>query len=430
MSRYKEINSLLFVENRERLKKLLLPDSLVILNSNDQFPRNGDQTMPYRQNSDLFWASGLDQEKTVLLIYPDCPLPKYREVAFIVKTNPQIAVWEGYKYTQDHASRISGIKTICWLEEFEMILHELMTYTANVYLNANEYPRFKTEVEYRDMRFTKWLREQYPNHNYLRLAPLLTEMRLIKTDREMELISEACRITGDTFLKLLNTVKPGIMEYEIQAVIDYEFIRNRANGHAYEPIVASGPNALCLHYTDNNDECKDGDLLLMDFGAEYANYAADLSRTIPVNGKFTKRQKDCYEAVLNVFKLAKQLIKPGLSINEINSEVNKLMESEMISLGLFTKEEFESQPSDQPLFAKYFMHGTSHFLGLDVHDAGTKHVKLKPGMVITCEPGIYISEENLGIRIETDLLITENGNMDLMENLPAEVGEIETLMNC
>ena len=426
--RYKSIDNSLFVSNRERLRHKLLPNSLIILNSNDQFPANGDQYLPFVQNSDLFWASGLNQEKCIILLFPDCPIAKYKEAAFILKTNQEIAIWEGYKYSTEEAVAISGIKSVFWLEDFEMILHELMSYAHHVYINANENPKFKSEVEYRDLRFTRWIREQYPNHKYERLAPIMMQLRLIKSEKEIDLIREACNITASAFHKVLKFVKAGVTEYEIEALISHEFTVKRADGHAFEPIVATGKNALCLHYISNNDVCKEDELLLLDFGAKYAMYSADLSRTIPVNGKFSKRQKECYQSVLNVFKEMKKFIGPGMCIDEINTKAGKLLEKEMIALGLFTQEEVDNQPDDKALYTKYFMHGNSHFLGLDVHDPGTKQMILKPGMLLSCEPGLYINEEGIGIRIETDLLITEHGADDLFEHIPVEVDEIEKLM--
>ncbi len=427
---YEKIDHSLFIRNRKRLADKLPPNSVAILNSNDQFPRNGDQFHIFRQNSDLFWASGLDQEKTIVLIYPDSPVEKYREIAFVLKTNEQIAVWEGHKYTHEEVRDISGIQTVYWLDDFEMILNEIMNYCSTVFLNKIEFYKFKTDVPYRDIRFGEWIKNQYPEHHYERLAPLLTELRLIKEPEEIALMQKACDITEKAFRRILPFVKPGRWEYEIEAEITHEFRINRANGHAYAPIVASGENGLCLHYNTNHCMCKDGDLLLLDFGAEYANYAADLSRTIPVNGRFSERQKEVYNAVLRVWKEAKtHIIKPGITINDVNNTVNKLIEKELIKLGLFSEQDVKKQNPDKPLYTQYFMHGTSHFIGLDVHDVGHKYITLKPGMVLTCEPGIYIKEENIAVRIESDIWITDNGNVDLMENIPVEVEEIENLMN-
>lgn len=426
--KYLPIDPNLFIKNRERFISQLKPNSMAIFNSNDEMPRNGDQNFPFRQNSDIFYLSGIDQEKTILILYPDCPVPKYREILFCIETNETIAVWYGHKYTKDEATATSGIKTVIWLSQFEAILHELMVNCSNVYLNANENLRFSTEVPYRDVRFNKWLQEKYPNHEYKRSTPIVTSLRLQKSPIEVDLMKTAIDITDKAFKRLLGYVKPGVMEYEIEAEIDHEFIRNRASGHAYYPIVASGKSACVLHYIENNRACNDGDLLLLDFGAEYANYCADLSRTIPVNGKFTKRQKDVYNATLSVLKQAKKLLVVGTTIDEYHAQVCKIMEKELIGLGLFTAEDVKNQDPNNPLFFKYYMHGTSHFMGMDVHDVGTKQMKLLPGMVFSCEPGIYIPEESIGIRIENDILVTESGPIDLMGHVPIEVEEIEALM--
>ncbi|MEA3496160.1 MAG: aminopeptidase P family protein [Bacteroidota bacterium] len=426
--RYDKIDPQLFIDNREKLVKKLQANSIAIFNSNDEYPRNGDQTFVFRQNSDTFWVSGLDQEKTIVILFPDSPVKKYREMAFVIKTNDKIARWEGHKFTKKEATNISAIKNIFWLDEFEMILNEIMTYANNVYLNSIELPKFKTEVPYKDKRFAKWIKEEYPNHNYHRLAPYVYDLRTKKHSIEIELMGKACEITNKAFRRVLKFVKPDLWEYEIQAEIEHEFLINKATGNAYQPIIAAGKNALCLHYTDNNDKCKNGDLILFDFGAEYANYSADMSRTIPVNGRFSPRQKECYNAVLNVSKQSKNLMKVGASIDEVNSKVNKLMEKEMIKLGLFSEEDISKQYPQKPLYQKYFMHGTSHFMGLDVHDVGQKHLKFEEGMVLSFEPGIYITEENIAIRIENDILITNKGAVNLMENIPVEVDEIEKLM--
>ena len=426
--RYENINPELFIQNRNNLAKALKSNSIAILNSNDQFPRNGDQLHRFHQNSDLFWASGLDQEKCILLLFPDSPIPEYKEIAFIIESNEHLIRWEGKKYFKEEAKEVSGIDSIMYLDRFEGILHEIMGYCDTVYLNALEYFKFETDVPYRDLRFTKWIKDKYTFHTYKRLAPLLLDLRLIKSEIEIDLIKTACNITGKAFRRVLKYVKAGVKEYEIQAEIEHEFTMNKASGHAYQPIIASGKNALCLHFTANNDECKNGDLLLLDFGSSYANYSSDLSRTIPINGKFSPRQKACYEAVLRVYKKAIALMVVGTSIDELNAKVGKLLESEMINLGLFSKEEVMKQPPDKPLYKKYFMHGNSHFIGLDVHDVGTKQTIFKEGMVLSCEPGLYIEEEGLGVRIETNVLITNKGPVDLMENIPVELEEIENLM--
>ncbi|HRS53810.1 MAG TPA: aminopeptidase P N-terminal domain-containing protein [Bacteroidales bacterium] len=427
--RYLPINPELFINNRKNFLRMMKPKSLAIFVSNDEMPRNGDQCFPFRQNSDFFYLTGIDQEKSILLLAPNCPNHKYREILFLVETNEHIAIWYGHKYTKEEATATSGIKTVMWLDEFENVLKEVMSTSENVYLNINENIRFSTEVPYKELRFADNIKAKYPLHTYYRSAPIMTNLRTIKSPLEIELISKACEITEKAFRRVLSFVKPGVMEYEIEAEITHEFIKNRATGHAYSPIIASGKNACILHYVENNKECKDGDLLLLDFGAEYANYASDLSRTIPVNGKFTQRQKDCYNAVLRVMKQAIKKLVVGTTIDTYHSEVCKLMEEEMIKLGLFTEEDVKKQNPEKPMFFKYYMHGTSHFMGLDVHDVGSKQELLKAGMLFSCEPGIYIPEEEIGIRIENDILVTENGPVDLMATVPIEVGEIEALMS-
>ena len=426
--RYLPIDNKLFIENRKRFVKLLPKDSSAIFYSNDQQPRNGDQYFPFRQQSDFFYLTGIDQEKSILLIAPDSKNNTMKEALFLIKTNKQIAIWDGHKYTKEEAKEISGIENIYWIDDFDLTLKEVLAATNDIYLNRNEYPKFTPDVKDRNYRLGEELRVEFPLHNYHRSAPLLTQLRLIKSDEEIALLRKACDITNKAFRRVLKTTKHGKFEFEIQAEIEHEFTNNRANGHGYAPIIASGKNACVLHYLENDKECKDGDLLLFDFGAEYANYSADMSRTIPVNGKFTGRQKECYNAVLHVFKQAKELYVSGNTINNINKEVNKMMEKEMIKLELFTEEDILKQDKENPLFKKYFMHGTAHFLGLDVHDVGDKDVEFKAGMVLTCEPGIYIPEEKIGIRIENDILVTNSSPIDLMGDIPIEVEEIEGMM--
>jgi len=425
--RYLPINNKLFIENRKRFIELLPKNSVAIFYSNDQQPRNGDQYFPFRQQSDFFYLTGIDQEKSILLISKISSVSK--EKLFLLKTNEQIVIWEGHKYTKEEARKTSGIENIYWVDEFDIAIKEIMSTTNNIFLNRNEYAKFFPDVEERNHRLGEQLKTKFPLHSYSRLAPLLTRLRLIKSDEEIKLLRKACDITNLAFKRVLGNIKPSSYEFEAQADIEHEFTINRANGHGYAPIIASGSNACVLHYIENDKECKDGDLVLFDFGAEYANYSADMSRTIPVNGKFIPRQKECYNAVLNVFKQAKRLYIPGNTINKINDKVNKMMETEMIKLGLFTEEDVQKQDEDNPLFKKYFMHGTAHFLGLDVHDVGGKDEEFKAGMVLTCEPGIYIPEENIGIRIENDILITKGSPIDLMEDIPIEVEDIERLMN-
>lgn len=426
--KYEKIDSQLFVRNRVRFCKELKAKSLAIFNSNDIMPTNADGTMEFRQNNDLFHLSGVDQEESILVIFPDSFHKKHKEILFLKETNEHIAVWEGAKLNKEQAFETSGIKTVYWLDQFESVLKTLMSEAQYVYLNSNEHLRANIEVETRDARFGKWIRETYPIHNYERSAPIMHKIRAIKDEVEIELIQKACNLTESAFRKILKTIKPGVMEYEIEADIIHEFIRNRSRGFAYTPIIASGESACVLHYIDNNRACKDGDVILMDFGAEYANYASDMTRCIPVNGKFTPRQKEVYNAVLRVMKSATKMLVPGNYLHEYHIEVGKLMEKELLGLGLITQEDIDNQNPDWPAYKKYFMHGTSHYLGLDVHDVGSWTEPIEAGMVFTCEPGIYIPEENLGIRLENDILVTDNGPKDLMKNIPLEADEIEALM--
>lgn len=425
--RYSKIPESLFIKNRKRLGEKLENNSVAIINANDRMPRNGDQNYKYRQNSDLFYLTGIEQEETKLLIYKS-PEGETGEILFILKADPMLEIWEGHKLSPEEAEDISGLQNIKLLPDFELSAKEIILAAENIYLNTNEYAKYTTPVPYADLRFIEQMKKKYPLHNYKRLAPILKELRLIKQEEEIELIKQACRITQDAFLRVLNFVKPGVKEYEVEAEMTYEFIRRGANGHAYEPIVASGKDNCALHYNSNDKTCKDGELLLMDFGAEYAGYAADTSRTIPVNGKYGKRQREVYDAVLRVFKKAVKLIKPGTSINEINQSVNKLIEEELIKLNLLSKKDIEKQDENKPARMKYFMHGNSHFMGLDVHDVGTKNTKLQAGMVLSCEPGIYIAEEGFGIRLENDILVKPDGQCDLLADEPIEADEIERLM--
>ena len=426
--KYHPIDSLLFIENRSRFKAMLKPNSIAFFNANDEMPRSADQSYPFHQHPDLFYLSGIDQEQTILVIFPDAPLPKYKEILFVRKTNEHIAVWEGHKYTKEEARAASGIQSIFWMEDFNSIVPMLMNHCKNVYVNLNENDRYSNEVPYKELRFANDLKAKYPGHNFERSGQIMASLRSIKSDFEINIMQKAIDITEKAFRRVLRKVKPGIMEYEIEAEITYEFIRKRATGHAYTPIIASGKNACVLHYIDNNQPCLDGDVILLDFGAEYGNYAADLSRSIPVNGQFTERQRDVYNAVLRVMKQAKKMLVPGNTIEAYHVEVGKIMEEELIGLGLLDKDEVKKQNPDMPLYKKYFMHGTSHFLGLDVHDVGNRYEPMKPGMVFTCEPGIYIPEEGLGIRIENDILVTVKEPVDLMSAIPVEVEDIEDAM--
>ena len=390
-------------------------------------PRNGDQTFPFRQNSDMFYLTGLDQEKSILTLCPNHPLEASREMIFIVKTNDLMVTWYGHKYTLEQAREISGVTTIKWLDEFDSVLKDLISRAEKVYLNLNEHTRFFTDVPSRDLRFAQKLRQEYPVHSFERLAPLIYEQRTVKGPEEIDMMQKACDITGKAFRRVLAFTKPGLKEYEIEAEIIHEFIRNGATGHSYSPIIASGANACILHYNENDRLCKDGDLILLDFGAEYGNYAADLSRTIPANGKFTPRQRQVYDAVLRVMRKATKLLVPDTTIDKWHAEVCRIMEKELIGLGLFTEQDVKNQDPASPMFFNYYMHGTGHFLGLDVHDVGSKQQPLQKGMVITCEPGIYIKEEGLGIRLENDIMVDEEP-LDLMAGIPLDPDEIEKLM--
>ena len=427
--KYTPINTQLFTLNRQNFSKLLKKNSLAIFNSNDEFPRSGDQTYLFKQNADILYLTGIDQEQTILLLFPDCPNPLYTQVLFLRQTNEHIAVWEGHKYTKKDASQYSGISSVYWIEDFWNILSTIIHYADTVYLNTNENDRYSSAVEYRDLRFIKEIKARYPLHHYERSAPILRGLRAVKSDIEIDLTKKAGAITKDAFVRVLKFVKPGVKEYEIEAEIIHEFIRQGAIGHAYNPIIASGANANILHYNDNNQLCKEGDLILFDFGAEYANYNADMSRSIPVNGRFSKRQKDVYNAVLRVMQAAKKMLVKGTIWNEYQDEAGKIMQSELIGLGLLDKHDVSKQNNASPLYKKYFMHGISHHLGLDVHDFASRYKPFEAGNLLTCEPGIYIPEEQLGIRLENNILITESGNIDLMTDIPLEAEEIEEIMN-
>ena len=427
--RYQTQPQALFIKNRKKLAQKLLPNSLAVFHSNDIMPTNADGTMRFRQNNDLFYLTGIDQEESILVLCPDFPNEQMREILFIRKTNEHIAVWEGHKYTQEEAFETSGIQNIQWVESFESTFNSLMALSENVYLNTNEHLRAEVRVETRDARFIKYCQERFPLHHYHRVARLMHQLRAVKEPEEIDQLKIACDITEKGFRRILQYIKPGVMEYEIEAEFMHEFLMNRSRGFAYEPIIASGPSACVLHYIENNKACKDGDLILFDVAAEYGNYNADMSRTIPVNGRFTKRQRQVYDAVLRVHRSASDILRPGVNIQDYHKEVGKIMEWELIQLGLLDKTDVANQDPTQPLFKKYFMHGTSHHLGLDVHDVGTMYEPIVPGMVFTVEPGIYIPEEGLGIRLENNIVIQDNGFLDLMENIPIEAEEIEELMN-
>jgi Xaa-Pro aminopeptidase len=427
--KYLPIGKELFIENRRKFIKALKPRSIAIFNSNDIMPTNADGTMPFRQNNDLFYLSGIDQEETVIVIFPDCRNPTYREILFVKETNEHIAVWEGQKLTKEQAAEISGIQNIQWTSELETILTQLIPESEYVYLNSNEHSRAAKVVQTRDDRFSIQLRRQFPLAKYERAAPIMEALRTIKSAKEIELISRACEITEKAFRRVLGFIKPGVLEYEIEAEFVHEFLRNGSRGPAYQPIVASGFDSCILHYVENHKKCNAGDIILMDVAAEYANYASDMTRVVPANGKFTKRQKDVYNAVLRIMRQAIQMLVPGNSLAEYNKEVNRITEHELVGLGLLDKNQILNQNPANPLVKKYFMHGASHALGLDVHDVYDKYNIFKEGMVFTCEPGIYIKEESLGIRLENNILISKEGPVDLMKNIPIEIEEIEYLMN-
>lgn len=426
--RYQPIGQDLFINNRAEFGKLLKPNSIAILNSNDVMPTNADGTFPFRQNNDLFYLSGIDQEESTLIIHKNSS-GLLESKLFLRETSDLIVIWEGHKLTKQKAQEQSGISSIYWNAEIETQIKGLVSAVDHVYLNENKHARAACEVETRDDRFKKQFIKNFPEASIESLAPFMHQLRHVKGKQEIAQIQIACNITKKAFDRVLQFTKPGRMEYEIEAEITHEFIRSGSRGHAYQPIVASGANACVLHYIDNDNRCNDGDLMLLDFGAEYGNYNADLSRTIPVNGKFTNRQRDVYQAVLNVQKFAIDLLVPGTEFKEFNKEVGAFMSNELIDLGLLDKTNVKNQDPDKPLFRQYFMHGTSHSLGLDVHDVDDRERSFENGMVFTCEPGIYIAEEGIGVRIENDLVVNDNSPIDLMATIPREVQEIEELMN-
>lgn len=428
--KYDRISKDLYIHNRSAFTKHLKPNSLAVFNSNDIFGTSADSTLPFVQHSDILHLSGVDQEESILVLFPDAQNEKMREILFLKETSETIKVWEGEKLTKETAFETSGIKTVFWLDQFERVFASLLAEAENIYLNVNMHTRANTEMETREDRFIKWCKKKYPAHTYLQSAPIMHQIRAIKHQIELDLMQKACDITEKGFRRLLSYVKPGVMEYNIEAELMHEFLNNRSKGFSYTPIVASGANACVLHYIENNQQCKEGDVILMDFGAEYANYKSDLSRSIPVSGKFTERQKAVYKAVLHVKKEATKLLVPGINLNDYHKEVGLLMQNQLVQLGLLDKTDIQNQNPDWPAYKKYFMHGTSHFIGLDTHDVGLWHEPIKENMVFTVEPGIYIPEENLGIRLEDDVVIQKNGEpFNLMRNIPIEAEEIEELMN-
>ena len=425
--KYSQINPNLFINNRNLLSAKLEENSIAIFNANDIMPTNSDGTMPFKQNSDLFWLSGVDQEESVLAIVKNNN--QVEEMLFLKETNEHIAIWEGAKLDKELAQKNSGVEKIYWLNQMDEVLNINIEKANKVYLNKNIHSRSTSEVETRDDRFRKTLTKKHPKKEIVEVAPIMHELRFIKSEIEIELMKHACDITEKGLRRILPIIKPGIMEYQIEAELMHEFLSNRSAGFAYQPIIGSGVDSCVLHYIDNNKMCKDGDILLMDFGAEYANYASDLTRTVPVNGRFSERQKNVYNAVHRVMKEATNMLRPGTDHKKMQQEVIKIMEEELIGLGLFDKEDVKRQDPSKPMYKKYFMHGTSHSLGLDVHDVGDTSTPMQPGMVFTCEPGIYIREEGIGIRLENDVLVTSGDPDDLMKNIPIDYQEIESLMN-
>ncbi|GGZ84912.1 aminopeptidase P family protein [Algibacter mikhailovii] len=428
--KYLAIDNKLFIKNRKKFTAKMAPNSLAVFNSNDIYPISADSTMPFEQHRDIFYLSGVDQEESVLVLFPDCPKEKHREILFLKETNEHIAIWEGEKLTKERAFETSGIKTVYWLQDMDKVLFEIMTQCDTVYINTNEHYRSNVETETREDRFTKWIKERYPAHRVAKSNPILQRLRSIKEDIEIDLIQKACNITEKGFRRVLDFVKPNVWEYEIEAEFMHEFLRNRSKGFAYTPIIASGNNANVLHYIENNQQCKAGDLILFDTAAEYANYSSDLSRTIPVSGTYSERQKAVYNAVLRVKNKATNMLTPGTLWEEYHIEVGKLMTSELLGLNLIDKADVQKEDPEWPAYKKYFMHGTSHHMGLDTHDYGILTEPMQANMVFTVEPGIYIPNEGFGIRLEDDVVIQESGApINLMKNIPIEIEEIEDIMN-
>ncbi len=420
----KTLSSKFFKNNRRKIVKEIPRTSVAFVVSADELPRSGDQTFKYRQNPYLFYLTGINQEQTVLMLNPSHPDKEKREILFIRRASKLEQIWEGHKLSKEQASEISDIKNIKYFDELDSLIGDLTFYASDIYISTNENLRYNRFYNDADFRFIEKLRYRFPLHTFKRLSPIIIKNRLVKTPEEIEIIKEAIRITGDAFERVLNFIKPGVGEYEIEAEITHEFIRQQAYNHAYLPIVASGKDNNILHYTENNKICKSGELVLMDFGAEYNNYAADLSRTVPVNGTFTDFQAKVYNAVLFVQDEAQKLMKPGMTINKWNKKVAKIMENQLLKLGLLSRKDIRNQNPDWPAYKKYFMHGTGHFLGLDVHDVGTNDTPWKAGMILTNEPGIYIEEKGFGIRLENDILITKNGNINLMADIPIKIEDI------
>lgn len=427
--RYSPIDPQLFIDNRQRFMAKLPAGALAIFNANDILPTNADGTLPFVQNRDLFYLSGVDQEETILVLFPDAYLPEHREMLFLVETNEHIARWEGAKLDKQQATEVTGIESVYWLSEFDKILKDVMSQGQSVFLNSNEHLRAANVVETRDQRFAKQIKDQYPMHDFRRAAPIMHELRAIKSPIEIELMAKASEINTQAFLRVMKFLKPGVMEYELEAEFIHEYKRHGSPDFSYTPIIASGASACVLHYIENDKECKDGDLVLFDCGNWYANYASDVTRCFPVNGRFTDRQKQVYNAVLRVQKASLDLLRPGNQLHEYHKEVGELMTKELLDLKLIDQTDVKNQDPKWPAYKKYFMHGTSHYIGLDVHDVGLWTTKMEVGNAFTCEPGIYIPEEGIGIRIEDDIIIGEKENRNLTAGIPKEVEEIEEYMN-
>ena len=426
--KYLPLNPAIFINNRKRFTDKMQPNSIAIFVSNDEFPSNGDAIHSFKQNSDLYWLSGVEQEDSMVILYPNNPDPKYREVLVLVRPNELKEKWDGKRLRANEATEISSIQTIVWLDSIDALLQTWIHLADTIYLDSNENDRKVSLIRSRDYRFIDEMKSRYPLHNYARAAKILKDLRGIKTKEEVEVIQKAIDITDLTFRRLLGFIKPGVMEYEIEAEIVHSFLSNRATGEAYGSIIASGDRARTLHYVSNNQECKDGELVLMDFGAAYGGYCADLTRTIPVNGKFTRRQKTVYNACLHLHNYAKSILKPGISIVDYTELVGEEATQQFLKIGLLRKSDVKNEDKENRAYRKYLYHGISHHLGIDVHDLGTRTEPIKAGMVFTVEPGIYIQEEQMGIRIENNLWITKNGHVDLMKNIPITVEEIEALM--
>ena len=428
--KYHKIDSSLFIKNRKKFIEMMKPNSVAFFNSNDIYPISADSTLPFEQHRDIFYLSGVDQEESVLMLCPNASDPKHREVLFLKETNEHIAIWEGEKLNKQKAYETSGIKSVFWIDEMEKVIDTVVMHCESIYYNHNEHYRANVEVETREERFNKWLENKFPKIKKDRSNPVLQQLRSVKENIELELIQTACNITNKGFRRVLNFVKDGVWEYEIEAEFIHEFLKNRSKKFAYSPIIASGNNANILHYTQNNKQCKNGELILMDVGAEYANYSSDMTRTIPVSGRYNKRQKDIYNAVLRVKKGATKMLIPGADWKEYHVEVGKLMTSELLGLGLLDKADIQNETKENPAYKKYFMHGTSHHLGLDTHDYGLLENPMQENMVFTVEPGIYLPDEGFGIRLEDDIVIQAEGEpSNLMNNIPIEIEEIEELMN-